>query len=132
MTGAKTHVVELFAVFHDSQRFNEGFDDGHGCRGAELARELRGTAYELEDEDFVLLIQACELHTNGLLEGDVTLQTRWDADRLDLGRVGTNPKTEKLCTDGARNPDFLKWAVERSQGLVVPSLVLSEWGVRLL
>ena len=29
ITGARTHVVELFAVFHDSQRINEGIDDGH-------------------------------------------------------------------------------------------------------
>ena len=55
VTGAKAHVVELFAVFHDSQRFNEGFDDGHGRRGAELARELRGIVYEVADEDFDLL-----------------------------------------------------------------------------
>ncbi len=38
-TGAERDIVELFAVFHDSRRINEGVDDGHGRRGAELARD---------------------------------------------------------------------------------------------
>ena len=131
MTGARMRVVELFAVFHDSQRINEGIDKDHGRRGAMLATEFRGKAYELGDEDFVLFIQACELHTDGLLEGDVTLQTCWDADRLDLGRVGITPRAEKLCTDRAKEAGFFKWAVKRGEGLLVPAPVLSEWGVQL-
>jgi len=130
-TGARRRVVELFALFHDSQRINEGIDEDHGRRGAMLAAELRGRAYELKDEDFVLLIQACELHTDGLLEGDVTVQTCWDADRLDLDRVGITPRSEKLCTDGARDPDFLKWAIERGKTLFLPPLVSEEWRIRL-
>ncbi len=42
MTGARRTVVELFAVFHDSQRINEGIDRDHGRRGAMSAAELRG------------------------------------------------------------------------------------------
>ena len=34
LTDANRHVVELFAFFHDSRRFNEHVDDGHGARGA--------------------------------------------------------------------------------------------------
>ena len=30
LTGANLKVVELFSVFHDSQRENEGFDPDHG------------------------------------------------------------------------------------------------------
>jgi uncharacterized protein len=131
MTGAKIHVVELFAVFHDSRRINEGRDAGHGRRGAQLAKELGGIVYKLEDEDIGLLTQACDLHTEGYLDGDITLQTCWDADRLDLGRVGIIPRPEKLCTDGARDPGFLKWAIERSERLFVPTLVSKEWGIRL-
>jgi len=131
VTGAKINVVELFAVFHDSQRINEGTDDGHGRRGAELAKELRGIAYELDEEELGLLVKACDLHTEGYLDGDVTLQTCWDADRLDLGRVGIIPRPEKLCTNGARDPDFLKWAIDRSQTLLVPALVSEEWKVQL-
>jgi len=131
ITGAKIEVVELFAVFHDSQRNNEDIDEGHGSRGAELARKLHGILYQLSDDDLRLLIKACELHTMGYLDGDVTLQTCWDADRLDLGRIGITPRAEKLCTDEAKNPRFLKWAISRSEDLFVPNLVFSEWGGQL-
>jgi uncharacterized protein len=130
VTGARNDVVELFAVFHDSQRINEGVDDGHGRRGAELARELRGVGYELGDGDFELLIQACDLHTEGYVGGDITLQTCWDADRLDLERVGITPRPDKLCTDGARDPGFLEWAIKRGETLFVPSLVSEEWNLQ--
>jgi uncharacterized protein len=70
ITGAKIGIVELFAVFHDSQRINEGFGNDHGRRGAKLARDMHGIQYELDDGDLELLIQACELHTEGYLEGD--------------------------------------------------------------
>jgi len=130
ITGAKVRVVELFAVFHDSQRMNEGVDDGHGRRGAELARELHGIQYELKDGDAELLIQACELHTEGYLEGDITVQTCWDADRLDLGRVRITPREEKLCTAAARDRDLLQWAIKRGEEFFVPALVSAEWGVR--
>jgi len=92
---------------------------------------MRGIVYELGDEDFNLLIRACELHTEGYLDGDITVQTCWDADRLDLGRVGITPPEEKLCTEAARDPGLFKWAVKRGEGLVVPALVSTEWGIRL-
>ena len=37
MDGANIEVVQLFSVFHDSYRTNEGIDDGHGERGGDLA-----------------------------------------------------------------------------------------------
>src|SRR5208283_3634313 len=52
-TGAKVEVVQLFAVFHDAHRVNEGVDDGHGRRGADLAAELRHL-FNLPDDDFEL------------------------------------------------------------------------------
>src|SRR5690242_10780390 len=58
-TGADIIVVRLFALFHDSRRENDGWDDGHGARGAEYAASLRGTAYNLSDERFDLLYYAC-------------------------------------------------------------------------
>jgi hypothetical protein len=45
---------------------------------------------------------------------DITAQTCWDADRLDLGRVGTTPKAEYLCTNAARDPDMIEWAHGRA------------------
>lgn len=40
--GADREVVALFALFHDFRRVNECRDDGHGERGGEFARSLRG------------------------------------------------------------------------------------------
>jgi len=102
LTGANLKVVELFSVFHDSQRENEGFDPGHGQRGADFAVEMRGRWFEASDQEMDLLYQACALHAKGLTQADVTLQTCWDADRLDLGRVGIAPRIDRLCTPAAK------------------------------
>ena len=34
-SGANIKVVQLFAFFHDSRRFNDGTDPEHGLRGGE-------------------------------------------------------------------------------------------------
>lgn len=128
-TGANVEVVQLFAVFHDSRRVSEAEDWGHGERGAELAAELRGTLFSLPDADFDLLFQACTDHTDGLTDGDITIQTCWDSDRLDLGRVGTEPDPRKLCTAAAKSTTMRKWADGRARLKVVPDLVRAEWGI---
>jgi uncharacterized protein len=131
ITGANVEVVRLFAVFHDSRRVNEGVDDGHGKQGADLAALLRGDLFDLPDNDFDLLYEACARHTDGLTEGDVTIQTCWDADRLDLGRVRIPPNPQRLCTAAAKRPDILKWADGRGAFEVVPEFVAAEWGIDL-
>jgi uncharacterized protein len=69
----------------------------------------------LADEQLELLAFACAHHTDGLTEADVTVQTCWDADRLDLGRVGIVPNPEQLCTPAARVPAIRDWAWKRSR-----------------
>jgi uncharacterized protein len=131
VTEAKVEVVQLFAVFHDARRINQAVDDGHGQRGADLATELRGRLFELLDDDFALLYHACARHTDGLIEGNITVQTCWDADRLDLGRVGMKPEPKKLCTAAAKNWEMIRWADRRAAFEVVPNLVRAEWGIDL-
>jgi uncharacterized protein len=126
-TGARIEVVTLFALFHDSRRVNEYSDPGHGRRGAVYARSLRGSIVKLSDADFELLFEACSLHTDGLTEGDVTLQTCWDADRLDLGRVGMTPEPDLLCTGAARG--LLDWAHGRACVEYEPEFVTNLWGL---
>jgi uncharacterized protein len=53
-------------------------------------------------------------HTDGMVAADPTTQTCWDADRLDLGRVGIRPNAELLCTPAARAPQIIEWAWQRS------------------
>jgi hypothetical protein len=50
---------------------------------------------ELRKKGFNLVIQAWDPPTEGYVDGDITLRTRWDAGRLDLGRVRITPRAEK-------------------------------------
>ena len=123
-TGANIKVIQLFSVFHDSRRYTENRDMQHGSRGAELAVKLRGNYFELSDDEFDLLYQACRLHTITETHESITVQTCFDADRLDLGRVGILPKAKYLCTDPARSQEMISWAYQRSVDGVVPDNLL--------
>jgi uncharacterized protein len=103
-------LVFLFALFHDSMRSNDGYDPLHGPRGAALARELRGEAFDLKDAEMGLLGFACEEHTNGGVGSDPTVGVCWDADRLNLWRVGIRPDPHWLSTEAARSEERIGWA----------------------
>jgi len=118
LTGANRHVVELFAFFHDSCRVNEYDDEGHGTRGANLAGQLKGRFFEASDYEMDLLAHACRHHSDGRSQGDATVMTCWDADRLDLGRVGIKPRADLLCTSAARQAPMLAIANARAQAWV--------------
>jgi uncharacterized protein len=128
---ADAEVIELFAVFHDARRINDGFDHSHGKRGAELARRLRGEYFEIDDARFALLEYACAKHTSGLTEADGSVQVCWDADRLDLLRVGIKPQPKWLCTNAAKDPDVIQWANSRSIPRYTPTLIQEEWKLDL-
>jgi uncharacterized protein len=130
-TQANVEVVQLFAIFHDSGRVSDGTDPGHGERGGELALALRDKWLVLSDDEFDLLYEACGGHAYGLNEADITVQTCWDADRLDLGRVAMTPVPSKLCTRAAMRSEILKWADGRAWFEVVPDFVRGEWGIDL-
>jgi uncharacterized protein len=114
-TGANPEVVELFAFLHDSRRLNDGHDPQHGARAARFAARIRSSLLDLSDGDFEMLRFACEFHTDGLTDADVTVQTCWDADRLDLGRIGIVPDPRFLCTSAAKEPATIEWAVSQSR-----------------
>jgi len=101
-TKADTAIVSCFAFLHDCMRKNEGHDPEHGKRGAECAKELRGNILDLTDEQFEILSHACEWHTAGRDTDNITVATCWDADRLDLGRVGIIPSKKYLLTNEAK------------------------------
>lgn len=130
-TGANIEVVQLFAILHDSRRQNESTDPEHGPRAAEFAMELRGRVFELDDSEFRLLYRACHGHTHELTHPDVTIQTCWDSDRLDLRRVGIRPHPSRLCTAVAKRPKTIAWANHRASHGIVPPFVRDQWGVDL-
>jgi uncharacterized protein len=115
LTQANKQVVELFAYLHDSRRMNEGLDRQHGKRAAKYVTSLNGLIINLPTREFDRLAYACRNHSDGLTEADITIQTCWDADRLDLGRVGITPEPQYLCTDAAKDPKIIEWAYRRSQ-----------------
>jgi uncharacterized protein len=50
----------------------------------------------------------------GLIEAGITVQTCWDADRLDLGRAGIVPDPWRLCPAAAKQSAIRDWAYQRS------------------
>jgi uncharacterized protein len=117
VTGARVGVVEAFSFLHDSCREDDNDDPEHGARAAEFARQLVASNVLLLDaRDLELLTIACRWHSYGTVLDDVTVCTCWDADRLDLGRIGIRPDPARLCTEAAMSPDMLEWAYKRSLG----------------
>ena len=101
--GADLLVVELFAFLHDSQRENEFSDPCHGARAAAYVQSLNGSYFSLAPEQLEKLCIAVTGHSDGKIHQDPTIQTCWDADRLDLGRVGTKPSAKYLSAEGAKH-----------------------------
>jgi uncharacterized protein len=115
LTGARETVVEAFSFLHDSCRKDDNHDPEHGARAAEFARQLVASKVLILDAgDLELLTIACRWHSHGGVLDDVTICTCWDADRLDLGRIGIRPDPARLCTEAAMSPDMLEWAYKRS------------------
>ena len=109
--GANPTVVRLFALLHDSQRRNDGHDPQHGRRAGDFCCELsKDGVLRLSGDELELLVMACQGHSDGLREAHPTVQTCWDADRLDLGRVGVRPDPRYLCTTTARCPERIERA----------------------
>lgn len=101
-TGADVTVARLFARLHDCRRRNEDADPLHGVRAAEFAAGLRGSLIHVDDARFGILEEALRRHNDGDVSGDATIGTCWDADRLDLPRVGIRPHPRLLSTSAAR------------------------------
>jgi uncharacterized protein len=128
-TSADPIIVRLFAIFHDARRLNENRDPEHGRRGALLAASLRGPGLDLNDEDFERLSTACTHHTDTDFHDNPTIQTCWDADRLDLPRVGKRVDPRRLNTSAAKQPEIIAWAARRSVDDYVSALIKTVWGV---
>jgi len=126
-TGADRRVVELFALFHDSRRRTEQADPDHGPSGAALAGQYhRDGLLLLDDTPLHLLLTACRLHTAARTHDDVTVRTCFDADRLDLARVGKTVDPAFLCTDAGRDPAVIAWASERARSGIIPDNIIGQ------
>jgi uncharacterized protein len=105
VAGADALIGLLFGLLHDSQRIHDGGDPEHGPRAARLAQAL----YEegllpLELPRLRTLVDAIDRHTAGRRSNDPTIAMCWDADRLNLWRIGMRPSPAFLSTAAARDP----------------------------
>lgn len=89
----------VFCVSHDSQRRDDSDEMTHGELAAEYVASLYGRLFDLDDVNFQQLQYACRWHTQGGISSDPTIGACWDADRLDLTRVGIVPNPDLMSTE---------------------------------
>lgn len=115
---ADRRVVLLFAMFHDSMRESDGPDPEHGARAAELAYKLQESGdLELADEQLATLEEALVYHDKGQIHLDPSIGACWDADRLNLPRVGIKPDPDLMSTEAGKALALSRGA-QRFPGLI--------------
>ena len=93
-------VVRFFAYLHDKCRLDNWTDIEHGVRAADMLSIIRNTILrDFTDEEVSLLERACRYHTTEHRTGNPTIDVCFDADRLDLGRVGIAPNPKRMATE---------------------------------
>ena len=70
---------------------------------------------QCSEKDLDTLQVACFGHTVHRPHADITVATCWDADRLDLPRLGITPAPHKLCTQAAKNRNLIGEATRRAE-----------------
>ena len=84
-----------FAMLHDCCRMYDSSDPGHPARAAKLIPD--------NDTDFNKTLRHAILgHSNGKLSTNLAVAICWDADRLDLPRVGVVPNPELMSTKAGK------------------------------
>ena len=59
--------------------------------------------FDISSRDMGALKEAMIYHSDGYTDhDDITVKVCWDADRLDLSRVGITPNPKKMCTATAK------------------------------
>ena len=94
----------LFGFYHDCRRDNDGYDPEHGHRAAVLAHSHFQKGWlNISVANLDLLMFACEHHNKGAVDEECKIVSAcWDADRLDLPRVGIQTDPKFLGTDTAK------------------------------
>jgi len=101
--GSDKVVAQLFSLIHDTMRENEDEDPEHGHRSAAYAKELFDQGkLEITEDQLAVLMEACKYHNDGKVTDDPTIGVCWDADRLDLTRVGIIPNPDLLSTKAGK------------------------------
>ena len=67
-----------------------------------MAEFCKGKDFEIDEASFDRLHYACCWHTHEDSSDESTIGTCWDADRLDLVRVGIKPDPDYMSSDPAK------------------------------
>lgn len=102
--GISPNVPLLFGIYHDCRRVNDGDDPDHGIRASDLVREhhIKGWLNLSEDEVWNLRM-ACKWHSDGQTSEIPVIGVCWDADRLDLPRVGWQTDEKFMSTETGKH-----------------------------
>lgn len=128
-------VLFLFALFHDSKRENEGHDILHGMRGADYFKQCHDEGLiplHLMTNDLApmqiisTVVKACSYHTMNLFDGNPRVAACFDADRLDLERVGIYPDITKLNYQTAITRELIYSCSTRARELLSTPIFRSE------
>jgi MoaA/NifB/PqqE/SkfB family radical SAM enzyme len=96
----------IAASLHDIGRIGKKEKNKtHALRGAEIAGKMLKKYFSDCDIDSEKIIYAIRHHSEGKVSNDPLIGTIWDADRLDLERVGIKINPAFLSTKAAK--DFL-------------------------
>ena len=97
---ADKEVIRWFAYLHDAMRGCDGYECEHGAAAAKFISRIRKTFLrDLTDGQIRTLKLACKYHTVRQHTDDLTVNICFDADRLDLPRVGIRPEVKKMASD---------------------------------
>jgi uncharacterized protein len=113
--GIDLAVVDWFAVLHDAWRKDEYDDPEHGWRAMTCVRKLHQDdgRLGLSGEQFSQLLDAIELHSQWTPKPrTITIAACWNADRLDLGRVGITPRQDLMHPE-ALPPQEVWWGMHQ-------------------
>ena len=113
-TEADFRVVNLFSLLHDSQRENEDYDPYHGFRASEYVQLLFTSGLlPLDQKQLDQLKYACLHHSERNAQSDdITIQTCWDADRLDLCRLGIIPDNKFFYTEVGKSKKAIDFVLQ--------------------
>jgi uncharacterized protein len=116
-TKADIRVISLFSLLHDSKREDEDYDPEHGSRATLFIQELRqDDSLDISEKQLDQLCFACTHHSRGNAQSnDITVQTCWDADRLDLYRLGIMSDDKFLYTEASKQENIKNFAEGLSQ-----------------
>lgn len=89
-----------FVYLYHKCRLDDWTDIEHGVRAADMLSTIRNTILrDFTDEEVSLLERACRYHIAEHRTGNPTIDVCFDADRLDLGRVGIVPNPKRMATE---------------------------------